>query len=44
MGGRHLNALIVGMTYDPQTGGYLEVASDGGLFAFQRPLRGVDGR
>jgi hypothetical protein len=34
MGGRSLNAPIVGMAAAPQGGGYWEVASDGGIFAF----------
>ncbi len=34
MGGRHLNAPIVGMAVTPDDGGYWEVASDGGIFAF----------
>jgi hypothetical protein len=34
MGGKHLNAPIVGMAMTPDGGGYWEVASDGGLFAF----------
>ena len=34
MGGRHLNAPMVGMAATPDGGGYWEVASDGGVFAF----------
>ncbi len=34
MGGRPLNAPIVGMAAAPQGGGYWEVAADGGIFAF----------
>ncbi len=34
MGGKHLNAPIVGMAADPATGGYWLVASDGGIFSF----------
>jgi len=34
MGGRPLNAPIVGMAATPDGGGYWEVASDGGIFAF----------
>ena len=34
MGGKPLNAPIVGMAATPTGGGYWEVASDGGLFAF----------
>ncbi|MGA3147746.1 MAG: hypothetical protein ABSF33_09740 [Acidimicrobiales bacterium] len=37
MGGRHLNAPIVGITWDPHDGGYIEVASDGGVFSFAPP-------
>jgi len=33
MGGKHLNAPVVGITA-VASGGYLEVASDGGVFAF----------
>jgi len=33
MGGRHLDAPVVGMATTPE-GGYYEVASDGGIFAF----------
>jgi hypothetical protein len=43
MGGKHLNAPIVGMAVDPATGGYYEVASDGGLFAFGAPFQGSMG-
>ncbi len=34
MGGRHLNAPIVGMAATPDGGGYWEVAADGGIFSF----------
>jgi hypothetical protein len=34
MGGHHLNARIVGIATTPDGGGYWEVASDGGIFAF----------
>jgi hypothetical protein len=34
MGGKPLNAPIVAMASTPDGGGYWEVASDGGLFAF----------
>ncbi len=34
MGGRTLNAPIVGMAATPDGGGYFEVAADGGIFAF----------
>ena len=44
MGGKPLNKPIVGMAFDPATGGYWEVASDGGLFSFDAPFLGLDGR
>jgi hypothetical protein len=34
MGGKHLNAPVVGIAATPDSKGYWEVASDGGLFAF----------
>jgi len=34
MGGKHLNAPIVGVAGTPDHQGYWEVASDGGVFAF----------
>jgi len=40
LGGRPLNSPIVGMSYDPASGGYYEVAADGGIFAFGAPFRG----
>ena len=43
MGGTHLNAPIVGIAADPLTGGYWEVASDGGVFAFNAPFSGSMG-
>jgi hypothetical protein len=43
MGGQHLNAPVVGMAYDSATGGYYEVASDGGIFAFGAPSLGSMG-
>ena len=44
MGGRSLNAPIVGIAADPVTGGYWEVASDGGIFAFgNAPFEGSMG-
>ena len=43
MGGKPLNKPVVGMAVDQATGGYYEVASDGGLFAFQRPFQGSMG-
>jgi len=33
-GGEHLNAPVVAMAMAPRSGGYWEVASDGGIFAF----------
>jgi hypothetical protein len=43
MGGKPLDAPIVGIAGDPKTGGYWEVASDGGLFAFNAPFFGSMG-
>ena len=43
MGGHPLNRPIVGMSSDPATGGYWEVASDGGIFAFDAPFLGSTG-
>ena len=43
MGGRHLDAPIVGMAADTTTGGYYLVASDGGVFAFTAPYHGSMG-
>jgi hypothetical protein len=43
MGGKPLNAPIVGMAVEPNNGGYYEVASDGGIFAFNAPFRGSMG-
>jgi hypothetical protein len=34
MGGRRLDAPVLGITPTPDGGGYWEVASDGGIFAF----------
>jgi IPT/TIG domain len=34
MGGKHLNAPVVGMASDDSANGYWEVASDGGIFSF----------
>ena len=42
MGGRHLDAPVVGMATTPE-GGYYEVASDGGIFAFSAPYHGSTG-
>jgi hypothetical protein len=35
-----LNKAIVGMAGDTATGGYWEVASDGGIFSFDAPFAG----
>ena len=43
MGGKPLNAPVVGMAYDQATGGYWEVASDGGVFSFTAPFFGSMG-
>ncbi|HUE07794.1 MAG TPA: hypothetical protein VMP41_10220 [Acidimicrobiales bacterium] len=43
MGGKPLNAPIVGMTVEPDNGGYYEVATDGGIFAFNAPFQGSMG-
>ena len=43
MGGKKLNAPVVGIAADPATGGYWEVASDGGVFAFDAPFYGSMG-
>ena len=43
MGGQPLSASIVGIALDPWTGGYWEVASDGGVFAFNAPFFGSMG-
>ena len=43
MGGKRLNAPIVGMAEDPATGGYWFVASDGGIFSFNAPFYGSMG-
>jgi outer membrane protein assembly factor BamB len=43
MGGKALNAPVVGMADDPATGGYWEVASDGGMFSFNAPFAGSMG-
>ena len=43
MGGKPLNQPIVGMADDPATGGYWEVASDGGIFSFDAPFFGSTG-
>jgi Fibronectin type III domain len=43
MGGKPLNAPIVGMAKDGKTGGYWEVASDGGVFSFTAPFYGSMG-
>jgi hypothetical protein len=43
MGGKPLNAPIVGMAVEPDNGGYYEVASDGVIFAFNAPFSGSMG-
>ncbi len=43
MGGQRLSAPMVGMASDPATGGYWEVASDGGIFSFDAPFHGSMG-
>jgi hypothetical protein len=43
MGGKPLNAPIVGMAYDYVNGGYYEMASDGGIFAYGAPFKGSMG-
>jgi hypothetical protein len=44
MGGKHLNAPVVGMAIDQSALGYYEVASDGGIFTFgDAPFRGSMG-
>ncbi len=43
MGGTDLNAPVVGMAGDIGTGGYWEVASDGGVFSFDAPYYGSMG-
>jgi hypothetical protein len=43
MGGTALSQPVVGMANDFRTGGYWEVASDGGIFAFDAPFYGSMG-
>ena len=43
MGGKPLNQPVVGIAVDPATGGYWEVAKDGGVFAFHAPFLGSMG-
>jgi hypothetical protein len=43
MGGKTLNKPVVGMAVQPDGSGYWEVASDGGLFAFNAPFFGSAG-
>jgi hypothetical protein len=40
MGGTPLNQPVVGMAADPGTGGYWEVAADGGVFSFDAAFYG----
>ncbi|MDR3662542.1 MAG: hypothetical protein P4L86_19540, partial [Mycobacterium sp.] len=41
MGGKPLNAPVVGMAADDATGGYWLVAADGGIFSFGAPFLGA---
>ncbi|EQD44524.1 hypothetical protein B1B_13490, partial [mine drainage metagenome] len=41
MGGKPLDQPVVGMAADAVTGGYWEVASDGGIFSFDAPFHGA---
>ena len=43
MGGTPLNGPVVGMAVAPGGAGYWQVASDGGIFAFNVPFRGSMG-
>jgi hypothetical protein len=43
MGARTLVQPVVGMAADPATGGYWEVAADGGVFSFNAPFYGSMG-
>jgi hypothetical protein len=43
MGGTTINKPVVGMASQPDGSGYWEVASDGGLFAFNAPFLGSMG-
>ena len=43
MGGQHLNKPVIGIAPDDATGGYWEVATDGGIFAFGAPFFGSTG-
>jgi hypothetical protein len=43
MGGRHLNAPIVGIAASADDGGYWLVATDGGVFAFSAAFSGSAG-
>ena len=43
MGGTPLNQPIVGIASDAATGGYWEVASDGGIFSYNAPFFGSTG-
>ena len=43
MGGKPLNEPVVGMAGDAATGGYWEVAADGGIFSFDAPFLGSTG-
>jgi hypothetical protein len=43
MGGKPLNAPVMGMAVVPDSGAYYEAASDGGIFAFHAPFYGSMG-
>ncbi len=43
MAGKALDAPVVAMAADPATGGYWEVATDGGVFSFGAPCYGSEG-
>ena len=40
MGGRHLDAPVVGIAADPKSHGYWMVGADSGVFAFDAPFAG----
>jgi hypothetical protein len=42
-GGQPLNAPVVGIAADAATGGYWEVAADGGIFNYGAPFLGSRG-
>jgi hypothetical protein len=43
MGGHRLTQPVVGMSSDAETGGYWEVAADGGVFSFNASFFGSAG-